>query len=76
MPHGADRGILRLLCTVCQGTAYCGGRAQEAHDLSVMRALAEGHAAADCSHLPGADSTAFRRGSRPRQQQGKKLLAI
>jgi hypothetical protein len=51
MPHGADRGIPRLLCTVCQGTvsacqgtAYCGGRAQGAHDLSAMRALAEGHA--------------------------------
>jgi hypothetical protein len=50
MPHGADRGILRLLCTVGQGTfsarqgmASCGVRAQEANDLSAMRALAEGH---------------------------------
>ena len=49
--RGADRGIPRLLCTrgegTCsarQGTAYFGGRAEEPHYPSAMRALAEGHA--------------------------------
>jgi len=48
--RGADRGIPRLLCPRCegtlsarQGTAYCGGRAEEPHDTIAMRALAEGH---------------------------------
>jgi IS1 family transposase len=48
---GADRGIPRLLCSKCQGTcsvrqgtAYFGVRAEEPHDTMAMRALAEGHA--------------------------------
>ncbi len=48
--RGADRGIPRLLCTMCkgtfsarQGTAYCGVRAEEANYLIAMRALAEGN---------------------------------
>src|SRR6266849_7249556 len=48
---GADRGIPRLLCTICQGTfsvrqgtAYFGVRAEEPNDTIAMRALAEGNA--------------------------------
>ena len=47
---GADRGIPRLLCTMCQGTfsvrqgtAYFGIRVEEPHDTIAMRALAEGN---------------------------------
>jgi IS1 family transposase/transposase-like protein len=47
---GADRGIPRLLCTVCQGTfsvrqgtAYFGVRAEEPNYTIAMRALAEGN---------------------------------
>jgi hypothetical protein len=47
---GADRGIPRLLCTMCrgtfsvrQGTAYFGVRAEEPNDTIAMRALAEGN---------------------------------
>src|SRR5712691_11607119 len=48
---GADRGIPRLLCTICQGTfsvrqgtAYFGVRAEEPNDTVAMRALEEGNA--------------------------------
>ena len=48
---GADRGLPRRLCTMCQGTfpvrqgtAYFGIRVEEPHDTSAMRALAEGNA--------------------------------
>jgi hypothetical protein len=48
---GADRGIPRLLCTMCQGTfsvrqgtASCGVRAEEPHYTIALRALAAGHA--------------------------------
>jgi hypothetical protein len=48
---GADRGIPRLLCTLCQGTfavrhgtAYCGVRAEAPPYTIARRALAEGHA--------------------------------
>jgi transposase-like protein len=47
---GADRGIPRLLCTMCQGTfsvrqgtAYFGIRVEEPNYTSAMRALAEGN---------------------------------
>src|SRR6266567_8412259 len=47
---GADRGIPRLLCTMCQGTfsvrqgtAYFGVRAEEPNYTMAMRALAEGN---------------------------------
>src|SRR5713101_6412753 len=47
---GADRGIPRLLCTMCQGTfsvrqgtAYFGVRAEEPNYTIAMRALAEGN---------------------------------
>jgi len=47
---GTDRGIPRLLCTMCkatfsvrQGAAYCGVRAEDPHDTIAMRVLAEGH---------------------------------
>src|SRR5467141_3367353 len=47
---GADRGIPRLLCTICQGTfsvrqgtAYFGVRAEEPNYTIAMRALAEGN---------------------------------
>ena len=47
---GADRGIPRLLCTMCQGTfsvrqgtAYFGVRAEEPNYTLAMRALAEGN---------------------------------
>jgi hypothetical protein len=40
---GADRGIPRLLCTRCQGTAYFGVRAEEPNYTIAMRALAEGN---------------------------------
>ena len=46
---GADRGMPRLLCTMCKGTfsvrqgpAYFGVRAEAPHDTIAMRALAEG----------------------------------
>jgi transposase-like protein len=49
--RGADRGIPRLLCTMCHstfsarhGTAYFGVRVEESNDTTAMRALAEGHA--------------------------------
>jgi hypothetical protein len=49
--RGADHGLPRLRCTRCegpfsarQGTASCGGRAEEPHDPIALRALAEGHA--------------------------------
>src|SRR5688572_11399061 len=49
--RGADRGVPRLLCTTgkgtfsaCQGTAYCGVRAEEPQYTIAMRALAEGNA--------------------------------
>jgi transposase-like protein len=49
--RGVDRGIPRLLCTMCkrtfsarQGTAYFGVHAEEPHDTIAMRALAEGNA--------------------------------
>ena len=48
---GADRGMPRLLCTMCkgtfsvrQGTAYFGVRAEAPNDTIAMRALAEGNA--------------------------------
>jgi transposase-like protein len=47
---GADRGIPRLLCTMCQGTfsvrqgtAYFGIRVEEPNYTIAMRALAEGN---------------------------------
>jgi hypothetical protein len=49
--RGADHGRPRLLCTRCAGTvsarqgiASCGVRAEEPHDPSALRALAEGQA--------------------------------
>ena len=48
--RGADQGIPRLLCTMCegtfsvrQGTAYFGVRAEESNYTIAMRALAEGN---------------------------------
>jgi transposase-like protein/IS1 family transposase len=60
--RGADRGIPRLLCTMCegtfsarQGTAYFGGRAEEPNYTIAMRALAEGNSLRGTGRIVGVD---------------------
>jgi hypothetical protein len=61
---GADRGIPRLLCTmckgtfsVCQGTAYFGVRAEEPNYTIAMRALAEGNSLRGTGRIVDVDNS-------------------
>ena len=60
--RGVDRGIPRLLCTMCkrtfsarQGTAYFGGHAEEPNYTIALRALAEGNSLPGTGRIVGVD---------------------
>jgi transposase-like protein len=60
--RGTDRGIPRLLCTMCkdtfsvrQGTAYFGVRAEDLNYTIAMRALAEGNSLRGTGRIVGVD---------------------